>query len=354
MTVEATTASPIKYLLAYYGKDSWTDLILRWNGAGTTWTLYLVGQSEPLYTGPERQFFYAGEPGTGYNFRVETTIDGTLYSKTIITYTTALPAPINLRTTSIGDTACTLSWDPQNKVTKYDVCDVTNSYKVITTVTDPTVTLTGLEPSSRQSYAVRSYYLNDVSRWSSPVTFFTLPPDNIQPGEYVFSANTVYVWREGRPGSTDPGWLPNQSDWYHGDGFEWNDNDGVKTTYFFFGSPNPFGRLSGAVVTRCEVYIDRYTAGGDPGPVLNRLGLHTYQNKPDGEPIPPRATVDAGTLSRGEGAWIEVPTSWAEQLIIGAYAVGVTWGGTPERYELAKNTPYGTSPRTGDVRITVG
>ena len=352
-TLTAPTAPPIKYLLAYYGPNSWTDLILRWNGAGTDWTLYLVGQADPLYKGTGREFAFTGVPSTQYDFRIETTVDGKPYSQTIMAYTTSLPAPVGLQTLNIGDTGVTLQWSPQSGVTVYELCDVTDSYKVIHSGPETTLTLGGLTPSTRYSYAVRSRLGTEVSRWSAPVTFFTLPPDSITPGTYKFSPNVTYTWAAGRPGSSNPEWLPAQSDWYHGDGYEWNDNNGVQTTYFFFGTPNPFSVLKGAVVSKCEVYISRYSAGGDPGPVLSRLALHTYANKPDGEPTPTNSQVDAGTLSRGEAMWVEVPTEWADQLIIGAFANGVAWGGVPGRYQMSKNVPYGTDPRIGDVRITV-
>lgn len=352
MTVTAVEAPPIKYLLAYYGTNSWTDLILRWNGSGTAWRLYKVGESTPLYEGTEREYQFAGAPSTRYDFRVETIVGGKPYDKSIMTYTTALPAPTGLTLVNVGDTGATLSWNKQSGVDTYEVCDVTNSYKVIHSGPETTLTIGSLTPSSRYSYAVRSKLPAETSRWSAPVTFFTLPPDSITPGVYEFSPTSIYTYAAGRPGSTDPRWLPAQSDWYHGDGYEWSDNNGVQTTFFFFDSPNPFNALKGAVVSKCEVYLSRYTAGGDPGPVLSRLALHTYANKPDGEPTT-RSQIDAGTLSRGEGAWVEVPNEWANQLIIGAFATGVAWGGVPERYQMAKNTPYGTSPRIGDIRITV-
>jgi hypothetical protein len=353
MSVTAPEAPPIKYLLAYYGTDSWTDLVLRWNGSGTEWSLYRVGETTPLYTGTERQFGFIGEPSSRYDFRVETTVGATTYDKTIMTYTSSLPSPIGLEVASIGDTAVTLKWNAQSGTSVYEVCDVTDSYRVIHSGPDTSLTVSGLTPSARYSYSVRSKLAAETSRWSAPVTFFTLPPDSITPGVYSFSPISIYTWAAGRPGSTDPYWIPAQSDWFHGDGYEWNDNTGVQTTYFFYGSPNPFGMLRGAVVSKCEVFIDRYSAGGDPGPVLSRLALHTYQGKPDGEPFPTNSQVDAGTLSRGESAWVEVPTEWATQLIIGAFANGVAWGGVPERYQLSKNMPYGTSPRIGDIRVTV-
>lgn len=353
MTVTAVDAPPIKYLLAYYGINSWTDLILRWNGSGTDWKLFEVGSADPIYEGSGREFRFEGTPASRYDFRIETTVDGKAYDKAIMSYTTALPAPIGLAAATVGDTGATLKWTPQTGVTSYEIADVTDSYATVYAGPDPTLTLKGLTPSTRYSYAVRSKLGDETSRWSAPVTFFTNQPDSIAPGAYMFSPLAIYTWAAGRPGSTDPQWLPSQSDWFHGDGFEWNDNNGVQTTYFFFGSPNPFGALRGAVVSKCEVYLSRFTAGGDPGPVLSRLALHMYASKPDGEPTPTQSQVDAGTLSRGEAAWVEVPTEWADQLIIGAFANGVAWGGVPERYEMSKNTPYGPAVRIGDIRITV-
>ena len=348
------TAAPIKYFLAYYGKDSWKDLILRWNGAGTNWTVTLEGVEQPIYSGTDRQITFTGAPNTAYVFTLTTTVSGSTYTKEILTYTTVLPAPVALELQSVSDTAASLAWSAQDGVQSYDVADVTDSFTVVKTVNAPPVVLTGLEPSTRCSFAVRSHLGENVSRWSSALTFFTKAPDNITPGEYVFDPSSAYVYANGRPGSTDPGWQPTQDNWYHGDGFEWSDSRGVLTTFFFFGTQNPFNRLSGAVVSRCEVFVNRFSAGGDPGPVLARLGLHRYSVKPDGEPLPLVATVDAGVFDRGDAQWVDVPVEWANQLIIGAFASGVAWGGVPERYMVSQRVDAGVTPRTGSVRITVG
>lgn len=345
---------PIDYMVAYYGEIAWRDLVVRWNGTGKTWKLFLAGQAQPLYEGTEQQYLFTGEPNNRYEFRVETVVDGQPYDFSVLTYTTALPAPINLRTADISDTAASLVWQESKGVDFYELANVANSYEVIDTTKTNTYAATKLKPNFRQSFAVRSVYKGQRSKWSNPITFFTLPTDNIEPGVYEFAPSSVYVWRAGRPGSTNPSWAPASNNWYHGDGFAWGDNNGIQSTYFFFGSPNPFNRLYGAVVTKCEVFVSRFTTGGEPGPVLSRLGLHALKEKPDGEPVPTGATVDAGELNRGEEAWIEVPTEWAKQLIIGAFAVGWYWGGCYERFQMAKNVDPATDPRIGMVRITVG
>lgn len=350
-----TTQPPIKYFLAYYGDHAYTDLLLRWNGSGTYWILYLEGKADPLYSGDQQVFTYKGTPNTDYRFRLVTTVDGKEYSKTIITYTTALPAPTGLKLQQVSDSAAGLSWNPVAEAKGYEVCDVTDSYKIVLSTDKTTATFTGLDASTRYSYAVRTLLDDQLSKWSAAVTFSTLAPDNIEPGVYEFSPTTIATYAAGRPGSTDPAWLPSQSNWYHGDGYEWGDTGGVQTTYFFFGSTNPFVRLKGAVVTKCEVFLERYTTGGDPGQVLSRMLLHRYGTKPDGEPMPTTTQVDAGTLARGEKAWVEVPIEWANQLIIGAFAKGWAWGGVPERYQMCKNTAkVDGTPRIGDIRITVG
>ena len=348
--------APIDYLLAYYGTSSWKDLVVRWNGTGKTWTLYQIGVTEPLYTGTEQQYLFTGLPSTQYNFKVTTTVGGKEYDTSAMTYTTALPAPINLRTTLVGDTAAVLEWNATDGVDFYEIGNVRDSYKVIgstKTGKETTFVLSALAPTTLYSYSVRSVFKDDRSKWSSPITFFTLAPDHIDAGVYEFSPASTYTWRVGRPGSTDPSWASAQSDWVHGDGLVWGDLNGIQSTYFFFGAVNPFNRLYGAVVSKCEIYLSRGPYGGDPGPVLSRVGLHTYSEKPDSEPVPSGSSLDVGTISRGEGAWFEVPTSWADQLIIGAYATGWLWGGCQERYAVSQRVDGTTNPRLGQIRITV-
>lgn len=348
------TVPPIKYFLAYYGENSYMDLILRWNGSGTRWTLYQVGVEEPLYAGDQQSYTFVGVPNTNYQFRIETTVDGQKHSRVITTYTTALPAPTGAKLDQVSDSAAVLTWNPVKEATGYEIGDVTDSYRIAAFEKDSKHTFTKLDSSTRYSFVIRTLQNDQTSKWSAPVTFSTNAPDNVDPGVYDFRPEAIYTWAAGRPGSTDPKWLPAQSDWFHGDGFEWGDNNGVQTTFFFFGASNPFHRLYGAVITKCEVYLSRYSAGGDPGRVLSRLSLHRYASKPDGEPVTTSA-VDAGTLARGEAAWVEVPVEWGRQLSIGAFAKGWSWGGVPERYEMSKNLPPDpSSPRIGDVRITVG
>jgi hypothetical protein len=347
---------PIDYMVAYYGASAWKDLVVRWNGTGTNWTLYQVGVEKPLYTGTEQQYLFTGLPSTEYNFKVTTTVDGKDYDYTVLTYTTALPAPINMRTSSVFPTTAELIWNETDGVDFYEICNVRDSYAIIGQTEDgKTVTydLTGLAPTTLYSYAVRSVYKEQRSRWSNPATFFTPASDSVTPGVYEFAPLSAYTWRAGRAGSSDPSWAPAQSNWYHGDGLTWGDLNGVQSTYFFFGSNNPFNRLRGATVSKCEIYLSRGQFGGDPGPVLSRVGLHTYPEKPDSQPIPSGSSVDVGTLSRGEAAWFEVPTAWAEQLIIGAYATGWYWGGCQERFQEAKNVDSSVNPRIGMIRITV-
>jgi len=348
---------PIDYVVAYYGTSAWKDLVIRWNGTGKNWTLYQIGVDTPLYQGTEQQFLFTGEPSVQYNFKVVTTVDSKEYDYSVLTYTTALPAPIGLATAEIKSTTARLFWRETPGVDYYEVCDVRDSYKLIGFTTDSKTTtfdISGLEPSTLYSYAVRSSFKDRKSKWSNATTFFTLTPEHATQGVYSFSPVSTYTWRAGRIGSTDPSWAPAQSDWYHGDGLVWGDLNGVQTTYFFFGSANPFNRLAGATITKCEIYLSRGSFGGDPGAVLSRVGLHTYGEKPDGEPIPSGSSLDVGTLSRGEAAWFEVPTAWAEQLIIGAYASGWLWGGCQERFAATRNVDASVDPRIGMIRITVG
>lgn len=347
--------NPIDYFVSYYGADSWKDVTITWGGSASTYTLYEVNNATPLYTGAGLSYTVATSPSTRGDYRLEASSGGINYQYSIMTYTTALPAPIGFGTSSIGINQALLTWTTVNAVNGYEIADVTESYEVVATIAGGGTTwnATSLNPSTRYSFAVRSVYGDHRSKWSSPVTFFTNAPATVTPGVYEFSAANIYVWTSGKAGSSDPQWLPASSHWYAGDGTTWGVNTGTNTTYFFYGSPNQFGSISGGTVTKLEIYLDRNGPGGDPGIVLSRWNLHRYANKPGAEPTELIGSTDIGQFARGQAGWIELPTAWGEQLVAGTYASGVAWGGTPERFQSALNTDYAVSPRTGNLKITV-
>jgi len=347
--------NPIDFFVSYYGANSWKDIILAWGGSADVYTLYEVNNPTPIYTGPGLSYSLSTTPNTRGDYRIEASGENINYQFTIMTYTTALPAPVGFGTSSVSSNEALMSWTPVNAVNGYEIADVTESYQIVATITNGETSWTAenLEPSTRYSYAVRSIYGENQSKWSSPSTFFTNAPTTVTPGVYEFSPENIYVWTTGKAGSTDPQWLPSSSHWYAGDGSTWGVNTGTNTTYFFYGSPNQFGNLAGGTVTKFEIYLDRNGPGGDPGIVLSRWNLHRYSDKPSAEPSELVGSTDNGQFARGQKGWIELPTAWGEQLVAGTYASGVAWGGTPERFQSSLNTNYEISPRTGNVRITV-
>lgn len=345
--------NPLDYFISYYGDIPWKDIVLAWGGTGTTWNLYEVNNPTPIYSGSAYTYPVTLSPASRGDYRLETTVDGTLYTQTILTYTSVLPAPVGLASSSITDTTATLTWTAVTGATAYEIADVSQSYAVLDTVTPTTFSMTGLTPSTRYSRAVRTVYNDERSPWSAPVTFFTNPSTSVTGGTYVFMPDSIYTWAAGKAGSTDPQWLSSTSDWYAGEGSSWGDNRGTMTTYFFYGSPNPFIAYSGSTCTRFQVYIDRNGPTGDPGLVLSRWGLHNYTEKPIAEPLAPAATTDVGQFSRGAYGWVDLPVAMGQQLIDGTYACGIAWGGTPERYQSSLYADLSVSPRMGDLRITV-
>jgi len=345
--------NPLDYFISYYGNSPWKDIVLAWGGTGTNWKLYQVNNPTPLYQGANYTYPITSTPNTRGDYRLETTVGGTTYSQTIMTYTSSLPAPIGLAAGSITSTTASLSWTAVTGATAYEIADVAQSYKVLDTLSPTTQSLTGLTPSTRYSRAVRTVYGDIRSPWSAPVTFFTSASTSVTPGTYNFGPSNIYTWSAGKAGSTDPTWLSSTSDWYAGEGSAWGDNRGVMTTYFFFGSPNPFVALSGGTVTRFQVYLDRNGPTGDPGVVLSQWGLHNYTDKPGSQPLAPTATTDVGQFARNAYGWVDLPTSMGQTLITGTYACGLAWGGTPERYQSSLYADITVSPRVGDLKITV-
>jgi len=346
---------PIDYVTAYYGDPAWNVLEIIWDGTGATFDLIDESDESTLYSGALKAFTFTADPGTRHSFRVETTVAMVDYTMRTRATLKTLLAPINVRVGTVTEDEVTVDWDAVAGVDGYEIADVTDGYTIVATIGSGatiTHTFTGLDASTRHSYAVRSEFNGQYSRWSAPATAFTLAPTSVVAGVYTYQPLTVFTWQAGRAGSTSPEWEAATEDWFHGDGFVWGDDNGVQTTYFFFGAVNPFNDLDGGTPTKLEVYLERAQAGGDPAVVLSRWGLHGYATKPVGEPAAVVDTSDAGSFARGDTGWVELPLGWAAELISGV-SLGICWGGVAERYQKATNRPYGADPRTGDVRVTV-
>lgn len=340
----------IDFFASAYGTSPWLNLNLYWMGTADSFALYEVGSATPLVTGTGTSYAFTGNPDTRYDFRLEATVGAVVTSAVITAFTRPLPAPINLASSLVADDTATLAWTAVAGATGYDVADVTDSYTVIASPTSPTYNLTGLTPSSRCSYAVRTKKSAVLSRWSDPVSFTTLAPAAVVAGAYEYTPDAIHTWYAGRAPITAD-WLPTADDWYHGDGLAWGDANGSQTTFFFYTTAD-FAALATGTVTAFKVYLERSTNGGDPGLVLSRWWLHDHASKPVSNPIV-GSSYDSGSLGRGQSGWLDLPLSWADSLIDGS-ASGIAWGGVAERFQVARNVAIvpGT-PRTGDLKITV-
>lgn len=346
---------PIDYFTATYGDPAWTTLELTWDGTATTYTLFQVGNTVSLNVGPEKSFTFEGSPDTRYDFRVETELSVGKRVLALTAYTSILPPPSGFSVTDVTSTSISLGWQQVTGATSYEVADVTDAYNVIYSGGTTAHTVTGIAPNTKRSYAVRTVLGEVVSKWSRPVTEFTDIPANITPGVYTFAPVSTSVWAAGRVGASTPAWRPAADDYYHGDGWVWGDTYGSQSTYFFYGSPNPFLPIAGATPTKLEIYIARDNASGDPAVVLSQWFLHGYASKPAGDPLPSESTTvyDAGLLARGQSGWIELPAEWAAALVTNGAHKGIAWGNTAGRYQVVDNAPGLVPPLPGTLRITV-
>ncbi len=332
------------------GAVPWLEVIPMWAGDATEFRLYV--NNVLVYTGLDLEFSVTMIPGARYDLRLEGDLTGDTSTAVLVAWAKELPAPSGLAASAITDTEAHLAWNAVSGATLYEICDVANSYTFLDDTAALFYDFTGLAEGTRKSYAVRTVIGSVRSRWSAPVTFTTLPQATVTAGAYDFGASSIGCWMAGVDGVTTPAWRAATDNWFHGEGTVWGDNAGVQSTWFFFGAINPFDALAGGTVTKVEVYLTRADYGGDPAAVLSRLALHDYTTQPGGAPVNNGTEYDIGELSRGEVGWFEVPTAWGDALIAGT-AAGIAWGGTSERYQIARYVDDSANPRMGDVRITV-
>lgn len=345
--------NPIDYFTAVYGVPPWTTITLTWDGSATDFTLYEAGSSVSLINGPATSYEYEGQPDTRYDFRLETeTLTGTR-ALALTAYTASTPAPSGRSAVDVTSTSVQLTWQAVLGATTYEIANVASDYDVIVSTASTASTVTGLSPRTRYSFAIRTVLGSTRSPWSSPLTITTSDSGTITAGVYTFAPVSVAVWKDGRTGSSIPSWRPTADDYFHGDGWVWGDAAGQQSTYFFYGSPNPFVSIVGGGITKFEVYVDRSQSGGDPGAVLSHWALHSYASKPAGEPVSNDSEFDAGLLVRGESAWVELPVAWAESLIVNGSQKGIAWGGVPDRYQVSANAAGAEPPVLGTLRFTV-
>lgn len=122
------------------------------------------------------------------------------------------------------------------------------------------------------------------------------------------------------------------SSWRDAFGGEWRSDVGSRVYQGQYGGygnhkglwyyPSMVAGLTGKTVTRLQIHVRRATSGGNFGGVPLQFWLHNYAGQPVGEPAVfngPTA-VDGGAPSIGATVDVDLPASWANQLLAGVAA----------------------------------
>jgi hypothetical protein len=166
-----------------------------------------------------------------------------------------------------------------------------------------------------------SYAVCALATGTSPV-----PPDPPHPppttGTMTFTALSALTYRTG-------GIRTDRTGVMSGD-----DGAGLNQGAWFYGTA-PAATLTGATITNARIYCDRRTGGPDGGIAISAY-LH---NTPTATAAPPPITAGPtviGTLAVGDSAWLDIPVTWAQQIIAGtARGLGIYKGGSAPFVALA-------------------
>ncbi len=123
--------------------------------------------------------------------------------------------PINLTTTNITPTACTITWASVTGASSYDLeyqLDGASSWQTVANITAPPYVLSGLTPNSTYKARVKAQCNSSASNWSSEATFSTTCP-TIQPNPTGINATCFGVLDGSATASPTGGQAPYSYDW---------------------------------------------------------------------------------------------------------------------------------------------
>ena len=169
-TVRTAPAAPSAFRVVtseYSATIDW-DLV---SGAAS-YDLYLDGR---YYRGDPPQKFISLSPNTSYTYQVRSNnADGSSAFCAVRNLKTTPHPPTRGITVSAARDSVTLSWNPVDGATSYDVLFGGNTYRV----TSPNKTVTGLAPGTSYTYALRSNNADGSSSYNESKTVTTLhnPP----------------------------------------------------------------------------------------------------------------------------------------------------------------------------------
>ena len=323
----------IQAVSAVQGSPAWSRLTVSVvANSAVLYELYLPGVfTDPIYRGNVPSFSFAGAPSNTYRFRWRVYgSDGSFADSQVFTgKIAALPAPSNFRLVAHSSSMLEWQWDPVAGVDGYEIDNMAifGAPSVGSVpATQLTFTETGLAANTNFSRAVRSRIGFAFSTWSTTQNKKTDAAPGPAAGRYLFPATSAHAWAPGYGH-----WRPSSDGVIHGNGDNWGGSNGNQITLFTYNLTN-LHTLHGGRVTRFQVEIHRDSVAGYSAPQLSHWALGTDVVLPAG---PPNlgAQTDAGSLAWGQAAIIDLPVSWGQALIDGAFgAASLNWGGVAGRY----------------------
>lgn len=325
------------------GTAPWIQAVVEWTGDSATWRLVNTTTQTLLYYGANRRYDMATTPETIYHLDLADDI-GTHQPFAYVA--PPISAPVSLQIINITDASATLVWNASPGATSY----VVTVDGEPTTVTAPTLSLTGLEQERSYSVTLQAI-MGTAKSLVSPVQYFTTLPTTIaEASQYEYVPETARTYRAG-------GWTSDADPLIHGSGEPWGNTNGIHTTVFVYSADtlSQMHALAGVRVESMEVSISRLAVPSDARMVLSHWLLHNMTEIPAGAPsfIAPGMGLDSGSLALGQQAWMPLPVGWADALINGS-AAGIAWGGVTGRYMIGQPLTEPLAPANGTLRITVG
>lgn len=337
---------------------SYSALTLNWDVSNADHIeIRYVGGTTVIFTGTSTTgsvTFTDCQPGYRYGFTLRVVGPDGSYTDSAPLYVTLsqLPAPANLRQTSLAYNSIGLAWNPVDGVDNYQVIDtLASGGPVKAQVAAPATTYvnTGLVAATTYERAVRATLNGAQSANSNKLRFTTPAAPGSAPGTYEFAANYAEAWA---PGTQT--WRGASNGILHGDGdnFFAGSRFGYQVTMFFYDLA-AIRALSGRV-TRFKIRIKRDSTVGYSSPQNNHFLVHTAATRPAGNPANYLGyNLDSGSLAWGQEGAFDLPVAWGQSLIDNyANVAGIAWGYCPARF--MRGPSLASYPNQGRLYITIG
>ena len=337
---------------------SHTSFRVNWSSVDAdTINIKVNGTTKHTTTSPSGNVVITGQtPTSTATVIASATRYGSTFTSNTVTYKLPnMPAPTSVSIGSITETSMTISWPAVSGATSYDIHN-SSSGALLRNQTGLSWNRTGLSSGTAYGYYVRARFNSSVVSGASPVKVATTTA-TFKAGTYTFKASTCDTWQ-----TSPASWRgTSDSEVYHGNGYPWSSRGGNKA--YFFGYKlggtllKDYFDSAPATVVKVEVYVRRSsTSSGINSPQQCRWYAHNHSSQPGGEPSDSTDAYNNGTLDRGEGKWVTLPTSWGSKFLSGAYE-GIVWGGTPQSSSGARYM-IGPALKANDamcqLRITIG